>query len=159
MLILHLKPWCPTTQNEIRVFLGIIILQRVIKKPDLQDYWSKNQLWNPPFFVKTMSYRRFRQIKQNMHFSNNDAYNASTHPCPKLNKIWPILQHLLEEFQSAIIPEQDITIDESLFLYKGRLGWVQYILLNSARFGIKSYLLCKSKNMPSYYTMCVEHSD
>lgn len=31
-------------------------------------------------------------------------------------------------------------------LYKGRLGWVQYIPLKRARFGIKLYLLCESKS-------------
>lgn len=30
-------------------------------------------------------------------------------------------------------------------LYKGRLGWIQYIPLKRARFGIKLYMLCESK--------------
>ena len=36
-------------------------------------------------------------------------------------------------------------MDESLLLYKGRLGWVQYIPLKRARFGIKFYMLCETK--------------
>ena len=43
-------------------------------------------------------------------------------------------------------PEQYVTIDESLMLYKGRLGWVQYIPLKRARFGIKYFMLCKSSS-------------
>ncbi|GLV43790.1 hypothetical protein CBL_12317 [Carabus blaptoides fortunei] len=31
-------------------------------------------------------------------------------------------------------------------LYKGRLGWKQYLPLKSARFGFKLYLLCESKS-------------
>ena len=42
--------------------------------------------------------------------------------------------------------ERDVTIDESLILHKGRLGWIQYIPLKRARFGIKFYLLCESKS-------------
>ena len=42
--------------------------------------------------------------------------------------------------------ERDVTIDESLMLYKGRLGWIQYIPSKRARFGIKFYLLCESKS-------------
>ncbi|KAG8239416.1 hypothetical protein J437_LFUL017946 [Ladona fulva] len=41
-------------------------------------------------------------------------------------------------------PERDI--DESLMLYKGRLGWVQYIPLKRARFGVKTFLLVESKS-------------
>ncbi|KAG8225466.1 hypothetical protein J437_LFUL004467 [Ladona fulva] len=43
-------------------------------------------------------------------------------------------------------PERDITINESLMLYKGQLGWVQYIPLKRARFGIKTILLVESKS-------------
>ena len=42
--------------------------------------------------------------------------------------------------------ERDVTIDESVMLHKGRLGWIQYIFLKRARFGIKFYLLCESKS-------------
>ena len=42
--------------------------------------------------------------------------------------------------------ERDVTIDESLMLYKGKLGWIQYIPLKQARFGIKFYLLFESKS-------------
>ena len=43
-------------------------------------------------------------------------------------------------------PEANIAIDESLMLYKGRLGWVQYLPLKRARFGIKYYMLCESSS-------------
>lgn len=42
--------------------------------------------------------------------------------------------------------EQQVTIDEGFLLNKGRLGWIQYIPLKRARFGIKTYLLCEFKN-------------
>lgn len=38
----------------------------------------------------------------------------------------------------------DITIDESLLLYKGRLGSIHYVPNKRARFGIKNYMLCDS---------------
>ncbi|CAL1269764.1 unnamed protein product [Larinioides sclopetarius] len=30
-------------------------------------------------------------------------------------------------------------------LYKGRLGWIQYMPLKRSRFGIKTFMLCESK--------------
>lgn len=43
------KPFRPTTSGEIRVYLALIILQSVVKKPDYQLYWSKNPLLMTPF--------------------------------------------------------------------------------------------------------------
>lgn len=136
----------PITANDIRVFLAIIILQSIVKKPDLQHYWSKNPLLLTPFFSQTISYRRFLDIKKYLHFSNNEAYDESVHPSPKLNKIWPVLDNLSKKFSSLLTPERDITIDESLLMFKGRLGWIQYIPLKRAKFGIKIFMLCESKS-------------
>ena len=92
-----------------------------------------------------MSYRRFCKVKQYLHFSNNEDYDKDTHPCPKLNKIWNFYLKIVDKFRNMYTPDKYIAIDESLMLYKGRLGWVQYIPLKRARFGIKFYMLCESK--------------
>ncbi|PIO09390.1 hypothetical protein AB205_0104030, partial [Aquarana catesbeiana] len=44
----------------------------------------------------------------------------------------------------AYVPERDVSVDESLMAYKGRLSWIQYIASKRAQFGIKSYMLCES---------------
>ncbi|KAG8239694.1 hypothetical protein J437_LFUL019172 [Ladona fulva] len=93
-----------------------------------------------------MSYRRFANIRQYLHFSNNEEYDPLSHPNPKLNKIWPIYQMLEDKFSKLYTPERDLTVDESLLLYKGRLGWRQYIPQKRARFGIKTFLLCESNS-------------
>ncbi|GBN07442.1 PiggyBac transposable element-derived protein 4, partial [Araneus ventricosus] len=41
---------------------------------------------------------------------------------------------------------QDISIDESLIGYKGRLGWKQYIPTKRSRFGVKLFQLCESES-------------
>lgn len=139
-------PFDELKPNELRVFLGLVILQGIIKKPEMEQYWSKNPILATPFFGDVMSHRRFKLIKQFLHFSNNAAYDPQNHPCPKLNKVWPVLSYLIDKFKSAVTPERDITIDESLLLYKGRLSWIQYIPNKRSRFGIKSYMLCESKS-------------
>ncbi|KAK9711087.1 Transposase IS4 [Popillia japonica] len=63
--------WRDVTSNEIRLFLAINIMQSVVKKPDLQDYWSRNPIIETPFVRKMMPYKRFVTIKQYLHFSDN----------------------------------------------------------------------------------------
>lgn len=48
-------------------------------------------------------------------------------------------------FNDTFHPFQDLCIDESLMLYKGRLSFKQYIPSKRNRFGIKSYMLCDCK--------------
>jgi len=80
-----------------------------------------------------------------MHFNNND--NIGTYQGPsKLFKIYPFLSHLNIKFQSLYLPGQNIAIDESLMLWRGRLSFKQYIPLKSSKFGIKSYELCESSS-------------
>lgn len=139
------KKWVSTSRDELNSFLALIILQGIVKKPTVEQYWSKRHSTSTPFFSKIMSYRRFQLIYRYMHFADNNAFDAKTHECPKLAKIWPVLKHLSSSFQEAITPERDVSIDESLMLFKGRLAWKQYIPLKRSRFGIKSYMLCESK--------------
>ncbi|GFT08632.1 piggyBac transposable element-derived protein 4 [Trichonephila clavipes] len=116
------------------------------KKPTNEQYWSKRHSISTPFFSKVMSYRRFNLIYRFLHFSDNETFVTETHECPKLSKIWPVLKYLTIRFKEVVTPDRDVTIDESLMLFKGRLGWKQYMPLKRSRFGIKSYMLCESKS-------------
>ncbi|KAJ8967387.1 hypothetical protein NQ314_002892 [Rhamnusium bicolor] len=98
----------------------------------------------------TMSCKRFENIKQFLHFSNNETYDPERHPNPKLNKIFLIYDMLVKKFRDFVVPDKHITIDESLLLYKGRLRWIQYIPLKRARFGIK-HTCCARTMLDSDY--------
>lgn len=140
------KSWLPVTVEELHIFLGMKILQGIVSKPEERMYWTTSEVFETPIFSKLLTYRRYYDIQKNLHFSNNEDYNPETHPQPKLNKIWPVFDSINSKCSSLYIPERDISIDESLMLYKGRLSWVQYIPLKRARFGIKLYCLCESKS-------------
>ena len=140
------RNWVNTTSDEIRVFLALVMLQGLTPKPIMWQYWSRQRIIETAFFGQCMSYKRFQALKRHLHFSDNAQFDAETHPNSKLNKIFPVYELLVRKFQSLYMPGRDVTIDESLMLYKGRLGWVQYIPLKRARFGIKLFLLCESKS-------------
>lgn len=138
------KGWTATSVNEMLVFFAVIIIQGIVKKPTLEWYWTKRQCIGTPFFANVMPYSRFTLLKKFLHFENM----ASVEECPnrKLLKIWPVYHFLNMRFAEMLTPERDISIDESLLLYKGRLSWRQYIPSKRARFGIKSFLLCESSS-------------
>ena len=140
------RMWEPVTSADIWRFLGLIILQGVVGKPLQKWYWTTNKLLATPFFGTIMSEYKFSLIMRYLHFANNEDFDETSHPAPKLKKIWDIYQLILKNFQRSYVPERDICIDESLMAYKGRLSWIQYIASKRARFGIKSFMLCESSS-------------
>ena len=140
------QKWHSTYKEEVRILFCIWIMQGIVKKPVENHYWSNDEKLRTPFFRKMMSYRRYQKLKKYLHFCNNEDYNPDSHPHPKLNKIWPIYSKINELSQNAIILDQDVSLDESLLLYKGRLAWKQYLPMKRARFGIKTYMLCEAKS-------------
>lgn len=121
------KLWISTTSKEMRVYFALMILQGIIHKPEQEMYWTKKPNLETPFFGTVMSRSRFLAIMKYLHFVNNETFDADNDPCPKLFKLKPVLDYLSEKFMRTYTPERNISVDESLMLWKGRLGWKQYI--------------------------------
>jgi hypothetical protein len=49
---------------------------------------------------------------------------------------------LNNKFQELYLPNQDISTDESLMLWKGPLSFKRHLPLKASKFGIKTYKLC-----------------
>ena len=87
-----------------------------------------------------MSRNRFKLILQFLHFADNGAGQND-----KLSKLSPLLDLLLRRFKEVYMPQRDISVDEELILFKGRVGFKQYIPSKRSRFGIKAFALCDTK--------------
>uniref|UniRef100_A0A0N5CFA1 DDE_Tnp_1_7 domain-containing protein n=1 Tax=Strongyloides papillosus TaxID=174720 RepID=A0A0N5CFA1_STREA len=114
--------WKHVDKNEIMIFLATNILQSLIKKPEEGMYWLTNEIWYTPVFLKLRNLRRYQSIERNLHFFNNETFDPNIHLNLKLYKIGPIYEIINKKCSSLYIPKRDITIDESLMLYKGRSG-------------------------------------
>ncbi|CAL1272460.1 unnamed protein product [Larinioides sclopetarius] len=140
----RMRKWYPTTNNEIRCFIAMLVLQGIIKKPALQMYFSKRETISTPFFAKIFSVGRFLLLCKFLHFENNEHHNNMQ--SKKLWKIKTVLEYVVDKCKSLYTPKMDICIDESLLMWKGRLSWKQYIPSKRSRFGIKFFVLCESES-------------
>ena len=82
---------------------------------------------------------RYADLSSRLHL-----YDNTTEGDHKLRKLLPILNMMTDLFQRKFTPGPHVTVDESLFKYKGRLGFKQYIATKRDRFGFKVYRLCTS---------------
>ena len=93
------------------------------------------------FHKKIIHRDSFLSIKRNLHFSNEKKKKNDN-----IFKINKIQLYLKTKFNTNIDPERDLSLDESLMLFKGRLGWKQYLPLKRSRLGIKIYIICESNS-------------
>lgn len=120
-----LARWHPVTKNELRKFFGILLCMRLNQKPEIRQYWSRNILYKSDFFQnsKCLSRNRFEEISKYLRFCDYDHLDDSD----KLTKIRPFLEIVKQLCKSVYIPKKQLSVDESLLLYKGRLSMRRYI--------------------------------
>ena len=134
----RLLQWKDTNVAEMYVFLAVMMLMTFGKKFSLDEYWSKDPLITMPIFSKIMSSNRFFLLLRMLHFNDNTV-NPRNDP---LYKIRPVFDRLTKKMKGLFYPFQDLVIDESLMLFKGRLSFRMFIPSKRHRFGIKLYMLC-----------------
>ncbi|XP_018897457.2 piggyBac transposable element-derived protein 4-like [Bemisia tabaci] len=132
--------WTDLTVDELYLFFGVWLLVSVHGLNDIRDCWSTRDILNVPIFSKLMSRDRFLAILKFLHFSSNNEQPKND----RMYKIRAPFEKLRQSFKDLYTPFQNLSIDESLLLFKGRLSFKQFIKTKRARFGIKFYKLCQS---------------
>ena len=138
------KHWRNVTIDEMKQFIALYLLTGIVKKPEISQYWSTNPINKSPYFNEVMPRNRFQRILEFLHFNDNSQYEVNDSKRDKLFKIRPVVNYLVEKFKAVYTPEKTVSIDEELLLWKGRLGFKQYIPNKRSRFGIKMFSLCET---------------
>lgn len=138
----RVNAWQPLTVAELKRFLGLFFLTGLIKKPSIAEYWSVDVALETPYFRKTMPRNRYQLIWRFLHFSDNREVDASD----RLHKVRLVLDLLLSKFREMYQPSHNISVDEGMLLWRGRLRFRVYSPAKPIKYGIKSYILCDSAN-------------
>ena len=97
----------------MKLYLALLLLQGIDQKPKENLYFTKKASLNTPCFRQIMSDDRFFLISKFLHFTNNKETGVSC-VSKKLEKLWPVLEHMKNKFSSVYVPEKHISINESL---------------------------------------------
>ena len=94
-----------------------------------------------------MSGRRFELLMSYLHLNDNESQPTRGSPhYDKLYKVRPYLDALVSNFRTAYTLQQNLSIDESIFSYKGRLSWIQYMPRKPTKWGMKAWCLADFNN-------------
>nr|CAH7767752.1 unnamed protein product [Callosobruchus chinensis] len=133
----RLNAWVDSNENEIRIFIAILIWMGLDKKPSLKDYWRHIALYKNDI-SKYMPRNRFELLLRMFHLANNEE-------CPpndRLHKIRCLIDMLNENFHRCIVPEESLCIDETMVPFRGKLSFRQYMKGKRHKFGMKVFKVC-----------------
>lgn len=132
----------PTNKEEMWKFIGLLMLASQNKKPRMRLHFSVHPFYYSPIFSHIMSGRRFELLLR--CFSCDRIPFLHPEKVSRAAKVQPVMDLLLDNFQTAYFPKEQLSLDESLLLWRGRLVFRQYIKNKKKKYGIKFYELCES---------------
>ena len=100
-----------TSADEIRCFLGILLVSGYSPAPRFHLYWRKESDVHNEAISDTMTKTRFQEMMRYLHVSDNAKLDAKD----KLSKVRPLLSMLNERFLAffELMKIQNLSIDES----------------------------------------------
>lgn len=141
------KKWRPVSPEEIKLYVAICIMMGIHKLPRQKHYWSENDKLNVEVVSKLLSQNRFAKIQQYLHLS--DKTKCIPHGEPghdPLFKIRPLMDIVKHSFSEHYRPGREISIDEAMIKYNGRLYFKQYIRNKPTPWGVKVWCCCDPRN-------------
>ena len=96
-----------------------------------RSYWSDSWPYQSSNFRDIMSSRRFELLLKFLHLNDSRKQPARGQPgYDKLYKVRPFLEAVVRNFQANYTLSENLSIDESMVGFKGRLAFLQYMPKN-----------------------------
>lgn len=139
------RNFIPTTEQEMKTFIAVNLLMGVKKSPSFRDYWSSRPELRDDFIASKMGVNRFDSLLTSLHCNDNAKMPKKGDPgFDKLYKIRPYIELLKKIFQKYYRPSKEVSIDESMVKFKGRIGFKQYMPMKPVKRGFKIWV-CADK--------------
>lgn len=131
--------WTNVTSKEMRAFLGIILLMGTMPLPSLKDYWTTDKKCRIPYFAEIFRRDRFLQVFWMLHINENivDTQNMAT----RTQKISNFLDYIDSKCRENFVPGAELSVDESIVKFKGRISFITYNPQKPTKWGIRIYVL------------------
>ena len=99
------------------------------------------RIFQTPIFSQTMSRNRFKLIQKYTPFNDNNAAGTNE---DHLYKICTIVDTVVNNFRTNCVPDRDISLDEGMLAWRGRLRFRVYNPGKITKYGILVQMVCES---------------
>lgn len=118
--------------DELENFFGVLLWMSLIRLHTTRRYWSPDT--RIPQVADVMTLNRFEKLKRFLHFSNNNEIIKN------IDKITPVINQIRDACRK--IPfEENLSCDEQIIPFKGRIGIKTYNPKKPHKWGYKMWVL------------------
>ncbi|XP_069105020.1 piggyBac transposable element-derived protein 4-like [Argopecten irradians] len=137
--------WRPTTADEMRAYVGMNVMMGVKQLPRIWCYWSTDKRYGDPFISGVMPKTRFLKLNQYIHLRDTSDMPGRDDPdYDPLYKVRPLLDLVSKKFRKVYKPARDLSVDEAMIGFKGRVHFRQYMPAKPTKWGVKVWEVCES---------------
>ena len=119
--------WVPVDVPFMKAFIGLCFCMGVMRPSSRNDYWRVKKRMFRTSFNKIMSQDRFNLVWRYLHLTDNEAQVPAPENPDRLQKVRWIFDYLNNKFRTMYTSYRDMTIDDSMVKFKGRLQFRQYM--------------------------------
>ena len=135
----------PIVVQDIKKFLALVIAMGIVNMPDMQQYWSTTWPFTSTNFSSIMSRDRFLLVLKFLHLADNTKMAAKgEHGYDPLYKLRHLLSTLVQSYKKSYTMKKEVSVDESIISYKGRLSFLQYMPKKPHKWGMKAWVLAEA---------------
>lgn len=143
----RLGRWRDVTKAEVKAYFGMCVIMGMNILPKVADYWSVDIFMGNEGIKRVMAKNRFEEISQFLHLNDTSREPARGEAnFDRLYKCRPTLTAVLRNVQRCYLPTKNISVDEGMIAFKGRLSFRQYLLAKPTKYGIKVWMAADSSN-------------
>ena len=129
---------------DIATYHGIVMWMGIIGLPGIRMYWARNKTYSLPSFPQTVARKRFEAIQEYFHTFNERAIPKNY--TDKLIIIRAVLDFMFEKCRTLYMPRRNLSIDEGMLKWRGRLSIRMCNPQKPIKYGIKFYFLHEVKS-------------
>lgn len=129
--------------EELYSFIGINFFMGYHRLPNWRHYWSTSPDLGVSLVSETMSRNRFDAILSSLHVNDNSSMPKETKD--KLYKLKPMISFLNQRFRDVYHGSRQLSVDESIILFKGRSSMKQYNPMKPIKRGYKLWCLADNR--------------
>ncbi|GFS16913.1 PiggyBac transposable element-derived protein 4-like [Elysia marginata] len=138
--------WYATDVAEMPAFLAIQIIFGIKQQPRLWMYWSEYKRFYDSWVAGLMTINRFKNLSRYFHCRDTSRTPGRESPnYDPLFKVRNVVDAVQETFKNCFQVNRDLSVDECMVGFKGRLSFKQYMPAKPTKWGIKVWTTCDAR--------------
>ena len=134
--------WSGCTLTDMAQYLGLVIFFGLLPAPNVRAYWRRFFFMATPRVPALMTRDRFLALDRYFHAFNRRAIPRGHED--RLVLVRPVMEYIRKRCSEVVVPTKNLSLDEGMMPYKGRLSIKVYNPKKPKKYGVKLFFITES---------------